>query len=87
MESLSLGQQISNPEHAPGDHSKADMEGLLHLLGINNGAISLNESGIFDSLASRIFLANGSIIETVGSGETFVDFFYWILIIILDLLT
>jgi hypothetical protein len=50
---------------------QADREAILHLLGIDtsHGPISLNQSGILGSLASPIFLANGSIIASDATGD------------------
>ena len=51
------------------DHTQADTQHLLTLLGLDSGPISLNKSGILDSLTSQIFLANGSILESDLSGK------------------
>ena len=57
------------------DHSQADTQHLLTLLGLDSGQISLNKSGLLDSLTSQIFLANGSFLESdlTGMDDKFVD--------------
>ena len=67
------GSLASSP--AREDHTKADTQHLLTLLGLDSGQTSLNKSGLLDSLTSQISFANGSFLESdlTGKDDKYVD--------------